>query len=132
MAGRDIYIHDCSVWNQDDCFTIQPLDATAHNAHCTENVLVERVEASGLGLTIGAVHPTRAHNCVRNVTFRSARMHHTYKGLYVKSGSSIDVRASAEISDVLYESISMDGPTQARAHPCNRRGGGLAARVVEW
>ena len=29
VAGRDIHIHDCTVWNQDDCFTIQPLDSTA-------------------------------------------------------------------------------------------------------
>jgi polygalacturonase len=112
VAGRDIHIHDATVWNQDDCFTIQPLDGTAHNSKCTENVLVENVRASGLGLTIGAVHPTRNHNCVRNVTFRNATMHHTFKGIYVKSGSSFDPAATAEISNILYENISMDGPTQ--------------------
>ena len=48
VAGRDIHIHDCTVWNQDDCFTIQPLDSTAHNAKCTENVVVEDVTASGV------------------------------------------------------------------------------------
>ena len=113
VAGRDIHIHDCVVWNQDDCFTIQPLDSTAYNSQCTENVLVENVEASGLGLTVGAVHPTRAHNCVRNVTFRNATMHHTFKGIYVKSGSSSDALASGEITNIRYEDILMDTPSQA-------------------
>ena len=83
VAGRNIHIHDSEVWNQDDCFTIQPLDGSrpGGNAKCTENVLIENVNASGLGLTVGAVHPTRGHNCVRNVTFRNARMHHTFKGI---------------------------------------------------
>jgi hypothetical protein len=112
VAGRDIHIHDCVVWNQDDCFTIQPLDSTAYNSQCTENVLVENVEASGLGLTVGAVHPTRAHNCVRNVTFRNATMHHTFKGIYVKSGSSSDALASGEITNIRYEDILMDTPSQ--------------------
>ena len=91
---------------------MQPLDARAHNAKCTENVLIERVQASGLGLTVGAIHPTRHHNCIRNVTFRKARMHHTFKGIYIKSGSSFDPHASAEISNVLYEEIEMDAPSQ--------------------
>ena len=112
VAGRDIHIHDSTVWNQDDCFTIQPLDARGHNAKCTENVLIERVNASGLGLTVGAVHPTRGHNCVRNVTFRHARMHHTFKGIYMKSGSSSDPSASAEITNILYEDVFMDAPSQ--------------------
>ena len=55
VSGRDIYIHDTSVWNQDDCFTIVPLDSRGINAKCTENILVEDVDASGLGLTVGCV-----------------------------------------------------------------------------
>lgn len=112
VAGRDIHIHHSSVWNQDDCVTIQPLDARGHNAQCTENVLVEDVAASGLGLTVGAVHPTRGHNCVRNVTFRRATMHHTFKGIYVKSGNSTDALASAEISRLTFEDVVMDAPSQ--------------------
>ena len=46
------------------------MDATGTNAQCTENILVENVNASGLGLTVGAIHPTRGHNCIKNVTFR--------------------------------------------------------------
>eukprot|EP00658_Telonema_sp_P-2_P060320 TRINITY_DN49267_c0_g1_i1.p1 TRINITY_DN49267_c0_g1~~TRINITY_DN49267_c0_g1_i1.p1 ORF type:complete len:461 (-),score=57.61 TRINITY_DN49267_c0_g1_i1:259-1641(-) len=114
VAGRNIHIHDCSVWNQDDCFTIQPLDAHTgiRSGGCTENVLVENVLASGLGLTVGAVHPSRGHNCIRNVTFRHARMHHTFKGIYVKSGSSDDPAASAEITNILYHDIFMEAPSQ--------------------
>lgn len=66
VAGTNIWIHDCSVWNQDDCFTIQPMDGTGINSNCTENVLVENINASGLGLTVGAIHPTLHHNCLRN------------------------------------------------------------------
>jgi len=113
VAGKNIYIHDSQVWNQDDCFTIQPLDSiVGKNAHCTENVLIENVEASGLGLTVGAVHPSLGHNCVRNVTFRNARMHHTFKGIYLKTGSSFDPAASGEITNILYENITMDVPEQ--------------------
>ena len=51
----DIYIHDCEVWNQDDCFTIVPTSKNGINAKCTENIVVENVKASGLGLTVGSV-----------------------------------------------------------------------------
>ena len=87
VQGRDIYIHHCSVWNQDDCFTIVPIDRNGINSNCTENVLIEDVNASGLGLTTGIVGPSAAHNCVRNVTFRRATMHHTFKGIYIKSSN---------------------------------------------
>lgn len=112
VAGQNIYIHDSSVWNQDDCFTIQPIDSTGINAKCTENVLVENVNASGLGLTVGAIHPTRGHNCIRNVTFRNAWMHNTFKGIYIKGGSSFDPQASGEITDILYENVVMEEPEQ--------------------
>ena len=114
VSGRDIYIHDSSVWNQDDCFTIVPTDATGINARCTENVLIEDVNASGLGLTVGSIEPTSHHACIKNVTFRRATMHHTYKGIYMKSGNRAhpDPKATAEITDILYENITMEAPEQ--------------------
>ena len=112
VAGKNIYIHDCTVWNQDDCFTIQPLDAKGYNSKCTENILVENVNASGLGLTVGAIHPSKGHNCIKNVTFRNAYMHHTYKGIYIKSGNSFDPSASGEITNILFENVVMDEPEQ--------------------
>ena len=114
VSGRDIHIHDSTVWNQDDCFTIVPLTRSGINAQCTENVLIEDVNASGLGLTVGSIEPTPNHACIRNVTFRRANMHHTVKGIYIKAGSRAhpDPQASAEITDILYENITMEAPEQ--------------------
>jgi len=113
VAGRNIYIHHCNVWNQDDCFTIQPLDSIyGFNSKCTENILVEHINASGLGLTVGAVRPTAGHNCVRNVTFRKAFMYHTFKGIYIKSQNTPDTHATGEITNLLYEDVVMDAPSQ--------------------
>tara|TARA_B110000208_G_C11651170_1_gene388056 strand:+ start:196 stop:777 length:582 start_codon:yes stop_codon:yes gene_type:complete len=76
-------------------------------------VLVEDVNASGLGLTVGVVGPNVNHNCIRNVTFRRARMHHTFKGIYIKSSNAnTDPNATAEITNVLYEDILIDEPEQ--------------------
>jgi len=41
--------HDCDVWNQDDTFAVKANDEN------TENVLIENVRASGVGLTIGSI-----------------------------------------------------------------------------
>lgn len=112
VSGKDIHIHHCKVWNQDDCFTVQPRDRRGINSECTENVLIEDVNASGLGLTIGGVMPTLYHNCVRNVTFRRAYMFHTFKGIYMKSQNSPDPKATGEISNILYEDIFMERPSQ--------------------
>lgn len=81
------------VWNQDDCICVKD---------GSENMLIERVEASGLGLVIGSI----GGSTVRNITFRNAHMHHTYKGIYLK------FRGPGLIEDVLYENIVMDAPEQ--------------------
>ena len=115
LQGRNMYIHDCTVWNQDDCFTIVPISKGGINADCTENILVENINASGLGLTVGSIEPTRKHACIRNVTFRHAYMHHTYKGIYMKSGNRAHPNPpgySAEITNILYDNITMDAPEQ--------------------
>lgn len=92
VTGTNIHIHHSQVWNQDDCFDVK--DGTS-------NVLIEHIEASGLGLTIGSIAST-----VRNVTFRHAHMRHTYKGIYLK------FRGAGVIEDILYENITMDEPEQ--------------------
>ncbi|KAL1524215.1 hypothetical protein AB1Y20_019123 [Prymnesium parvum] len=112
VAGRDIHIHHSTVWNQDDCFTVQPMGRLGTNARCTENILIEDVNASGLGLTVGAVRPSVDHNCIRNVTFRRVKMHHTFKGIYMKSQYNDDPKATAEITNILYDRVEMDSPTQ--------------------
>jgi polygalacturonase len=115
VSGKDIHIHDCSVWNQDDCFTIVPTSSDGINANCTENILVENVNASGLGLTVGSIEPTASHACIKNITFRNAYMHHTYKGIYVKSANRAvppPVSYTAEITNILYVNITMEEPEQ--------------------
>ena len=115
LQGKNMYIHDCTVWNQDDCFTIVPIDKRGINANCTENILIENVKASGLGLTVGSIEPTPNHACIRNITFRNAYMHHTYKGIYIKSGNRAHPNPkgySAEITNILYDNITMDEPEQ--------------------
>ena len=75
---------------------------------------MENINASGLGLTIGSIEPTTSHACIRNITFRNAYMHHTFKGIYMKSASRAhpDPKASAEITNILYENITMEAPEQ--------------------
>eukprot|EP00954_Amorphochlora_amoebiformis_P030002 1393977-Amorphochlora_amoeboformis.AAC.1 len=41
VAGKNVWIHDCNVWNQDDCVCVKGN---------SENMLFERINASGLGL----------------------------------------------------------------------------------
>ena len=67
----------------------------------TSNVVIENINASGIGLTIGSI----ASN-VNNVTFRNANMYHTYKGIYMK------FRGGGTIANVLYENIVMEEPEQ--------------------
>jgi len=90
FTGNNIWVHHCTVWNQDDCFDIKD---------SSSNVVVEDVEASGLGLTIGSI---ASH--VKNVTFRNAHMKATEKGIYMK------FRGDGIIEDVLYENIVIDEP----------------------
>lgn len=93
VSCDNVWVHDASVWNQDDCFDVK--DGTS-------NVVIERVNASGFGLTIGSIGRTN----VRNITFRDAYMHHTVKGIYLK------FRGDGNVSDVTFENIVMDEPEQ--------------------
>mmetsp|Transcript_3689 Transcript_3689/g.13260 ORF Transcript_3689/g.13260 Transcript_3689/m.13260 type:complete len:589 (+) Transcript_3689:118-1884(+) len=79
VAGRHVWIHDCSVWNDDDSVCVKELGREGQQAQCSEHILVERVAASGLGLSVGSVGASADHHCVRNVTFRDCTMRDTYK-----------------------------------------------------
>ena len=98
VSGQNIHIHDCAVWNQDDTFCIK-----AEGPEVTENVLIENVKASGVGLSIGSI----GKGSVRNVTFRNVVMHHSSKGIYVKFRESGEYGA---IEDVTYENIHIEKP----------------------
>jgi len=67
VDGRNVWIHDCTVWDQDDSIAVKGN---------SENMLFERITASGVGLAIGSI--SEGH-IVNNITFRDCFMHHTWK-----------------------------------------------------
>lgn len=96
VSGEYVHIHDCDIWNQDDCIAVKE-DA--------QHMLFERINASGLGLTIGSI----GSKTVNNITFRDAYMHNTYKGIYMKFQ---DASSPGSISNITYENIVIDNPEQ--------------------
>jgi len=121
VTGTNVWIHDCTVWNDDDCIAVKGE---------ASNMLFERIHASGLGLTIGSIGAHR----VRNITFRNSTMHNSVKGIYMKFNGNA-MSQPGQIEDVLYEDIVIDSPTQwpiwigpaqqsdsldfCAAHPCS-------------
>ncbi|KAJ8600586.1 hypothetical protein CTAYLR_008175 [Chrysophaeum taylorii] len=117
VSGSNVWIHDSVIWCQDD--TVAVKDGS-------ENMVFERLEASGVGVTIGSI----AGSTVRNITFRNIYMNHTYKGIYMKFRGDDGI-----IEDVTYENIVIDSPSQwpiwigpaqqsdsrrlCAAHPCS-------------
>ena len=88
-SGKDIWIHDCSIQNDDDSIAVKPLSNVIigrDNTHlaCCENILIENTMLTGFGASIGSVPPHLDHNCVRNITFRNISMPGTGKGVYIK------------------------------------------------
>ena len=113
LSGSNVHIHDCNIWNQDDCVCVKDLPGGGgQRAKCSENWLVERVNASGLGLTVGSIGGgSPSPVCVRNITFRDSVMTKTVKGLYMKA-RWLDGNDTAVIEDVRYENITIDEPEQ--------------------
>ena len=121
MSGRNVWIHDCEVWNQDDTIAVKD---------DSKDMVFERVKASGVGLTIGSI----GSSVVRNITFRDCAMPQTYKGIYLKFRDSA-VGEGGTIADVTFEDILIDEPSQwpiwigpaqqsdsdrlCAAHPCS-------------
>lgn len=93
VNGHNIHIHDVDVWCQDDTIAVKG---------SSSNILIERVRASGIGLTIGSI----GNDIVSNVTFRDAYMHNPYKGIYMKFRNSGHL-----IKDITYENIVIDSPS---------------------
>ena len=120
VHGRDVHIHDCQIWSQDDAIAVKDYIADdyapggARGNHTpvavpSEDMLFERINASGLGLTIGSI----GEGLVRNITFRDCYLRHSVKGLYLKfrRGDNHTGRAGL-IRDVTYEDIVLDAPSQ--------------------
>ena len=115
INGENIYIHDCEIWNDDDCIAVKPQNGvTSKQSKCSKNMLFERINASGLGLTIGSVSPSIFHSCVDNITFRDSFMYKTWKGIYMKSapGDLSQKQKTGQITNILYQNITMIEPSQ--------------------
>lgn len=117
VTGKNVYMHDLNIWNDDDCISVKD---------GSENMLFERVNASGVGLVIGSIGASQ----VRNITFRDSVMYNTFKGIYLKTrwSDSGPVGLSASITNILYENITMYrpeqwsiwmGPAQQTGQPCS-------------
>jgi polygalacturonase len=111
VSGTNVWIHDCNIWNDDDCIAVKQQDSGSIHSPCSENMLFERINASGVGLTIGSVGASSDHSCVRNITFRNCTMYNTFKGIYLKSRPA-DEGDTGEITDILYENIQINNASQ--------------------
>ena len=116
ITGKNVYMHDLNIWNDDDCISVKD---------GSENMLFERINASGLGLVIGSI----GESVVNNITFRNATMYNTFKGIYLKTRyyNNPPAGPSASISNILFENILIDnpeqfaiwiGPAQQTGQPC--------------
>jgi len=118
VTGRNVHIHDCDIYNQDDCVSIKD---------GAQDMLIERVTCSGLGLVIGSIGSSQ----VKNITFRNCDMYKTVKGIYMKTryeDGREPIGDEASISDITYENIVITepqqfaiwiGPAQQTGNPCS-------------
>jgi polygalacturonase len=67
VTGTNVHIHDCYIWNQDDCISVKD---------DSNNMLFERITCSGMGLVIGSI----GSSIVNNITFRDCYLPSTIKG----------------------------------------------------
>ena len=111
VAGTNVWIHDCNIWNDDDCIAVKEQTSASIRSPCSENMLFERINASGVGLTIGSIGPSDAHTCVRNITFRDCTMYNTFKGIYLKSRPGAPGQ-TGEITNVTYQNILISNASQ--------------------
>ena len=101
VTGRNVYMHDLKIWNDDDCIAVK--DGSS-------DMLFENIEASGLGLVIGSI----GSSVVNNITFRNAYMKNTVKGIYLKTRWRDEpaVGMTASITDIYYQNITITQPEQ--------------------
>jgi polygalacturonase len=120
VTGHNVHIHDCNIWNQDDCIAVKD------DPNGSYDMLFERISCSGLGLVIGSI----GGSMVNNITFRDSHMPSTVKGIYMKTrwSDSGPVGTAASVSNILYENIVIDdaqqfaiwiGPAQQTGQPCS-------------
>jgi hypothetical protein len=69
VTGRNVHIHDCDIDCQDDCVAVKDN---------SQNMLIERITCSGLGLVVGSIGDSK----VNNITFRDSVLPNTFKGMF--------------------------------------------------
>ena len=111
-SGKDVWIHDSAVYNDDDSIAVKPTNSGGPFSNCSQDMVIENTVLTGFGASIGSVPPSTQHNCVRNITFRNISMPHTGKGVYVKSNPTCaaDGSKTSEITDITYEDITITDP----------------------
>jgi hypothetical protein len=111
VSGRNVHVHDVDIWVQDDCIAVKD---NYYPPFTSTDMVFERVNCSGMGLVIGSIAGTH----VSNITFRDAYLHKSVKGIYTKfrepgrQWEIIDRHAKGSISNVRYENIIMEEPSQ--------------------
>lgn len=61
LIVRQVYIHDSKIQNFDDSIAIKACNTGRCTfSNCSENILVERLVATGVGLSIGSVRNAHA------------------------------------------------------------------------
>ena len=95
VSGYNVHFHDVDVWNQDDCIAVKD---------GSEDMLFERITASGLGLTIGSI----GGSTVRNITFKDSLLYKSYKGIHMKFREG----GGGLIRDITFENITIVQPEQ--------------------
>lgn len=101
VTGQNVHMHDLNIWNDDDCIAVKD---------GSQNMLFERINASGLGLVIGSIGNSK----VKNITFKDSVMYNTFKGIYLKTRyyDAAPIGDAASISDILYQNITIYNPEQ--------------------
>ena len=114
VAGSNVHIHDCDIWVQDDCIAVKDVKNHTNVTFdpVSSNMTFERINATGIGFTIGSIQGTH----VKNITFRDSYLHRTVKGIYMKfsypKARFTEHNFHALVEDILYENIVMEAPTQ--------------------
>uniref|UniRef100_A0A7S3C172 Pectate lyase superfamily protein domain-containing protein n=1 Tax=Haptolina ericina TaxID=156174 RepID=A0A7S3C172_9EUKA len=116
VSGRNVWIHDCDIWTQDDAIAVKDQTVCARNstdglavAIPSEDMLFERINASGLGLVVGSI----GDGVVRNITFRDCYLRDTVKGIYLKFRMGRNSTGKVGlVRGITYERIRIDRPAQ--------------------
>ena len=110
-SGSNVTIRNVKITNYDDAVAVKPGKNYYKVAKggCAQDITVENAEVKfGVGMTIGSVPPSDAHNCIRRVTFRNVSFEYPLKAIYVKTNPGS--HGDGEIRDILYEDIKIHFP----------------------